>query len=236
MAALRASFEERLERQRYLLSLPLPASTDCPKARDDEAIVAQDVLDEFVVYDLLRHKVHELNPTAALVFGWCDGQTEPAVMVQRLAAKLAITKAQAGPLVWLAMDRLEKAKLLVTRTTRPAAYRTFSRRRTLRLVAAAVLPVVYSVVAPSVASAASAFCSTTMTTTAACDGCGSGCGGPTKPPVSIRVYTVNTDCTGAFIDDPAYSCLNCSGGTSPLPWTGMGLGLKRSSAVVSSRS
>ena len=121
---------ERIRRHTYLLSLPLPTPTRCPKARDDEAIVAQEVMDESVVYDLNRHKVHSLSPTAALVFGWCDGQTRPAAMVQRLAAKHAITNAQAEPLVWLAVDRLEKAKLLVARTTRPARFHRMTRRQT----------------------------------------------------------------------------------------------------------
>ena len=37
-----------------------------PKSRDDEQIVAQDILDEYVIYDLGRQKSHALNPTAAI--------------------------------------------------------------------------------------------------------------------------------------------------------------------------
>ena len=109
---VRAELEERRRRHTYLLSLPRPTPTRCPKARDDEAIVAQDVLDEYVVYDLLRHKVHALNPTAATVWHWCDGQTPLEELTGRLGTELALDRERAEPLLYLALDRLERAKLL----------------------------------------------------------------------------------------------------------------------------
>jgi hypothetical protein len=124
----------------------------------NEAIVAQEVLDEHVVYDLCRHKVHSLNPTAALVFGWCDGETDQAEMAQRLAATRDLTQAQAEPLVWLAVDRLEKAKLLHARVARPASFQPVGRRQALELVAAALIPVIATLVAPTPAAAAASGC------------------------------------------------------------------------------
>ena len=93
---------ERIRRHTYLMSLPLPTPTRCPKARDDEAIVAQDVLDEYVVYDLYRHKVHSLNPTAATVWQWCDGETPLADMTDRLGTRLDLDRETAAPLLYLA--------------------------------------------------------------------------------------------------------------------------------------
>lgn len=102
LSALRAEMEERLKRHTYLQSLPLTTPTRCPKARDDEAIVAQEVLDEYVVYDLHRHKVHSLNPTAATVWQWCDGETTLAVMATRLGTALDLDREAAEPLMYLA--------------------------------------------------------------------------------------------------------------------------------------
>jgi nucleoside-diphosphate-sugar epimerase len=42
-----------------------------PKRRDELAVV--EIGDELVVYDPFHDRVHHLNPSAALVFGLCDG-------------------------------------------------------------------------------------------------------------------------------------------------------------------
>jgi hypothetical protein len=42
-----------------------------PKSRDELAVV--EIGDELVVYDPIVDRVHHLNPSAALVFGLCDG-------------------------------------------------------------------------------------------------------------------------------------------------------------------
>ena len=153
---VRAELDERVRRHTYLLSLPLPTPTRYPKFRDDEAIVAQEVHDEFVVYDLSRHKVHSLNTTAATVWQWCDGQTPLAEMTRRLGTELALDRERAEPLLYLALDQLEQAKLLEAYVARPAAYRMVRRRQILRLVAAGLVPVVASALAPSAAEAQSA--------------------------------------------------------------------------------
>ena len=43
LAGLDPDIREQIERQQYLRSLPRPTPTQRPKAREDEAIVAQDV-------------------------------------------------------------------------------------------------------------------------------------------------------------------------------------------------
>ena len=178
-----------MRRHRYLLSLPLPTPTRCPKARDDEAIVAQEVLDEYVVYDLLRHKVHALNPTAATVWQWCDGQTPFPVLTDRLGTHLGLLHRSAEPVLFLALDRLEHAKLLNARVDRPAAFWTMRRRRVLRLAAACLLPVVMSRVAPVAAQALSTGCPMVPM---GCNPCGIAC----------------CDCTalGVFGNPPNVAC------------------------------
>ncbi len=125
-----------------------------PRAREDQLVI-QELPDEVLVYDVNRHKAHCLSRTAAFIWRHCDGQTS----VARLAALLA--QEVKGPVepavVWLALDRLGKARLLRERVAPPAG---LSRREVMRKLAlvgglAALLPVVSSIVAPTAAQAAS---------------------------------------------------------------------------------
>jgi hypothetical protein len=111
--------------------------------------------DELLVYDLERHRAHCLNRAAAVVFERCDGKTS----VRGLAR--ALHEAGQGPaeeaLVWLALERLDKAHLLQTplRDAREAS--RLSRRELVRraaVLAGLLLPAVTSVVAPTPAEAA----------------------------------------------------------------------------------
>ncbi len=43
---------------------------------------------ELCLYDWQRLEVHALNPTAALVWQLCDGQTSPAQIAEKLQAEL----------------------------------------------------------------------------------------------------------------------------------------------------
>jgi hypothetical protein len=45
-----------------------------PHARS-EGLVIRELPEETLVYDLKRHRAHCLNPTAARVWSYCDGQT-----------------------------------------------------------------------------------------------------------------------------------------------------------------
>ena len=105
---------------------------------------------ELCLYDWQRMEVHTLNPTAALVWELCDGQTSPAQMAERLQAELDAS--QAEELVWLTLARLEKAHLLAEReaVVRPEGRKILTRRELLKglAVAAALLPVISSIVAP----------------------------------------------------------------------------------------
>ena len=54
-----------------------------PRARN-EGLLVQEMPDELLVYDLVRHKAHCLNQTAAMIWTRCDGKTS----VKQMAAFL----------------------------------------------------------------------------------------------------------------------------------------------------
>ncbi len=127
---------------------------------------------ELCIYDWQRSKVHNLNPTAALIWQMCDGQTSSEQMAGRLQAELGpITHAE--DLVWFSLKELQKARLISMPGQRPVASaqavvpdKGLSRRQLLKGlgVTAALLPVVSSIVAPGPVDAQSS-CTTTTTTT-----------------------------------------------------------------------
>jgi hypothetical protein len=128
-----------------------------PRARQDELVV-EELQDETLVYDLKRHKARCLNPTAALVWQHCDGQTTVPELAALLEEQLATPTDEA--VVWMALDRLGRAHLLSEPVTLPADKAQYSRRevlRTLRRVAgiSLLLPVIESIVAPRAAAQAS---------------------------------------------------------------------------------
>jgi hypothetical protein len=63
----------------------------------------EEIGDELVIYDLQRHRAHQLNRTAALVWQHCDGQKTVAELTKIVQNELdpAITEA----LVWQAVER-----------------------------------------------------------------------------------------------------------------------------------
>ena len=105
----------------------------CPKARR-EKIICEQVMDEYVIYDLERHKVHALNPTASQVWQWCDGMTPRNQLANKLAHQLEIGNDDAEAVLDLALDRLQAAQLLapssaVSVTTGCAASTRSTRKR-----------------------------------------------------------------------------------------------------------
>jgi hypothetical protein len=131
-----------------------------PNARQERLLV-QELGEETIIYDQQRDRVHRLNRTAALVWRHCDGQHT----VPDLAALLGDTSQGLGEadVVWLALDRLEKAHLLQERLVRPVGAPPLTRRDVLRKAAQVggltlLLPVIQSMVAPTPAMAASIGC------------------------------------------------------------------------------
>jgi coenzyme PQQ synthesis protein D (PqqD) len=122
-------------------------------ARRTEGLVVTELMGEVLVYDLERHRAHCLNPTAAVVFRHCNGTRSVEELAALLESELGVP---ADPdCVWLALDRLGKARLLRHRVTRPPEAGRLSRRELVRRVGiAALLPVITSVLAPTPAQAA----------------------------------------------------------------------------------
>jgi hypothetical protein len=128
-----------------------------PCARTEDLLI-EELPNELVVYDRIRHRAHNLNRTAALVWKQCDGKTTVESIGARLRDEL-----EAGMedrLVWFALDDLGKAGLLRERIEVPENACRLSRRKITGQLAlmggvSLLLPVVISIVAPTPADATS---------------------------------------------------------------------------------
>ncbi|MBC7912340.1 MAG: PqqD family peptide modification chaperone [Pyrinomonadaceae bacterium] len=122
--------------------------------RRENGIVAQEISDEVLVYDLDTHKAHCLNPTAALVWRKCDGKT--SVRNIALLVGQELNASVNDEVVWLAIDQLERRHLIEKRPAQlppPGLSRREVMRR-LGLATAVALPLVTSLMAPTPAQAA----------------------------------------------------------------------------------
>src|SRR5688500_14673644 len=100
-----------------------------PLARKDSLIV-KEVDNETLVYDLNTDQAYCLNDTAARVWLSCDGKTSVNGISGRLSARLNTTIDE--NVVWLALDQLEKFKLLSHPTPRANLQSGVSRRHAVR--------------------------------------------------------------------------------------------------------
>ena len=119
-----------------------------PRSRQ-KGLVVEELSNEVLVYDLERHKAHCLNETAAIVWRYCNGKTSIATIAERLKHELKASVDE--DVVWLAIDQLRAARLLLDGTGRSHRNGGLTRREVIRKLgwAAAVgLPLVTSIVAP----------------------------------------------------------------------------------------
>jgi len=128
-----------------------------PKART-ESLIVREVEDETLVYDRTNDKAHCLNPTAAFVWKHCDGKTTVPGLARRMRTELEIPADDET--VWLALQGLQKSKLLEEVPERPAdlgmiSRRDLAKRFGLAGAAAVALPAVVSIIAPRAAEAVS---------------------------------------------------------------------------------
>ena len=126
-----------------------------PLARQS-SLVVKDVDDATLVYDRETDEAHCLNKTAARVWKQCDGKTTPGEIAQRLGDEFDTQVDQ--DVVWLALDQLNKFKLLEQSAQMPPAFlSSVSRRQVVRAlgVAAIVLPAVTSIIVPHATAQAS---------------------------------------------------------------------------------
>jgi hypothetical protein len=125
-----------------------------PAARSDLAMC--NVRDEVVVYDFRSHQARCLNPTAAAVFGLCDGTRTPRQIAAALEPGLAAPVDE--ELVWMALDTLDGHGLLdppLGRTRTNVGRRRLLKKMALTAGLSIALPAVWSIVAPTPAYAAS---------------------------------------------------------------------------------
>src|ERR1041385_3242792 len=112
-----------------------------PKARE-EGLVIRELPEETLVYDLRRHRAHSLNASAALVWRHCDGSRTVAQLAELLERELDMPADE--EVVWFALKRLERARLLSGSVTPPGDGADRSRRALLRKLgmAAVLVPLV----------------------------------------------------------------------------------------------
>lgn len=125
-----------------------------PKARR-ERLVVKELPNETLVYDLDTDKAHCLNSTAAVIWQKCDGKLDVSEIAETLRREGEAPVDESA--VWLALEQLEKFKLLDYGPTKPAHLSGMSRRQVVRKLGLAglAIPAIISIAAPTPAEAQS---------------------------------------------------------------------------------
>lgn len=126
-----------------------------PRARSEQ-IVVQDLSGELLIYDLESHKATCLNQTAAGVWKACEGELTPDEIAQKLSVEWG--KEIGVELVWLTLEKLSKAGLLVEKVNMPVPFGEIPRRemmRRLRVASIVAAPLIASILAPKALASAS---------------------------------------------------------------------------------
>jgi hypothetical protein len=152
-----------------------------PLARTEKLIV-KEIDDEVLVYDLVSDKAHCLNYTSALVWKNCDGTKSVSEINARLAEHSDTPIDER--VVWLALDQLERFKLLDQVAPRPSHLSSMNRRQLVRTmsVAALALPVIVSIAAQPAYAQASCLTPT---------------GRPPNCPCTTDAQCLSNNCHGA---------------------------------------
>jgi hypothetical protein len=141
-----------------------------PLARQT-GLVIEEIPGEMLVYDSDRDSAMCLNQTAASVWKHCDGKTTPASIARLIEKELQI--AEGDEVVALALERLEKSRLLTAKT--PGRFSGLSRRELIgRIGIAAAVPVISLILVPT-AKAGAASCTPTGNGCQQNGDCCSGC-------------------------------------------------------------
>src|SRR5882762_10319132 len=125
-----------------------------PVART-ESLIVKEVDGETLVYDLKTDKAHCLNDTAARVWKNCDGHNSVSEIAEVLSRESNFRVKE--DLVWIALDQLERFKLLDEAPAKPVHLFGMTRRQMVaRLgLAAFALPAIVSIVVPTAQAQAS---------------------------------------------------------------------------------
>jgi len=172
-----------------------------PDARRDWLLL-EDLGDELVIYDVQRHRAHQLNRTAALVWRSCDGhKTVPEL---RKILQTELDPALDEVIVWQALDRLRRARLLREPVSRPTSVGTMTRRQALRKLGrttalALLVPAVISVTAPLPLQAGATFpCDGTPCVNACRNLCTTDANCPSGNPFCRTFSCQNPNCVGCM--------------------------------------
>ncbi len=119
-----------------------------PMARKSSLIV-KELPTETLVYDLETDKAHCLNETAARVWKNCDGNRD--VTQLRVLMEKETNLPVPEEMVWLALDQLEKFKLLEGAPAKSFSFAGMNRREVVKRIgiSALALPIIISIAAPS---------------------------------------------------------------------------------------
>jgi hypothetical protein len=120
--------------------------SQAPKARQNGVLV-QPAGDELLLYDEQSHRAHCLDARAARVWALCDGQRT----VPEIAREFG-QGADGEVVVAWTLDALAQAELL---ERGPSVREALSRRRMLRNIGLAAIPVVLAITAPHARAAVS---------------------------------------------------------------------------------
>ena len=132
----------------------LEVKHNLPIARKSSLIV-KELPTETLVYDLETDKAHCLNETVARVWKNCDGNRDVAELraLMEKETKLPVPE----DMVWLALDQLEKFKLLEGAPAKSFSFSGMNRREVVKRIgiSALALPLIISIVAPTAKAQAS---------------------------------------------------------------------------------
>lgn len=144
-------------------------SINMPLART-KGIIVQETSDECLIYDFNTNKALCLNKLSSEIWKLCDG-TKTIREAAEIVGKQMNIKIEED-FIWLAIDGLEKNRLLESVITRPTEFKNLSRRKVLFKYAlpALALPTVMSIIAPTAVSAQSVAAVTCPTIPPGCNG------------------------------------------------------------------
>lgn len=134
-----------------------------PVARTENLLI-QELDNELIVYDQERDICHCLNPLAARVWHYCDGQNTVEDIAQFLTEELEISAdTDIRGLVWLTLDELESLHLMKQYLGTPiVSTPTISRRKVIKratlvggFALGTLFPMVRSITSPALADMAS---------------------------------------------------------------------------------
>lgn len=146
-----------------------------PCARKDN-IVMQNLSEEVLIYDLTTNKALCLNKITASVWAKCDGNNSLQDISDRLSVELGSPVDKS--LVWLALEQLKKANLIVTETAKPLELIDLPRREIIKktaLTTAIALPLISTITAPMAINASSSGCTSGSDVTTGAAGAGGFC-------------------------------------------------------------